>query len=114
MRRASPPRGATSRGHLDDDRYRFLVGDVRNESRLRYAMADVDIRIHAAAMKHVDVVEVTPVEAVKTNVLGTQHVIEAAIDAGGRQVLVTSSDTAVELTNTMGTTKLFTEKPACT
>ena len=59
-------------------------------------MADVDIVIHAAAMKHVDVVEYNPFEAVKTNVLGTQHVIEAAIDASVERVLLTSSDIAVD------------------
>ena len=102
---------AAAKGRLDDDRCRFLAGDVRDATRLRYAMADVDIVIHAAAMKHVDVIEYNPFEAVKTNVLGTQHVIVTAIDAGGRQVLVTSSDTAFELTNTMGTTTLLTEGP---
>ena len=76
-------------------------------------MADVDIVIHAAAMKHVDVVEHNPVEAVKTNVLGTQHVIETAIDAGVERVLLTSSDTAADPTNTMGTTGLLAEKPTC-
>jgi FlaA1/EpsC-like NDP-sugar epimerase len=70
---------AAARGLLDDDRCRFLAGDIRDATRLRYAMADVDVVIHAAAMTHVDAVEVTPVEAVKTNVLGTKHVIETAI-----------------------------------
>ena len=88
----------------------FLAGDVRDATRLRYAMADVDIVIHAAAMKHVDVVEYNPFEAVKTNVLGTQHVIEAAIDACVDRVLLTSSDKAVDPANTMGTTKLLAEK----
>ena len=62
---------ATTKSRLDDDRCRFLAGDVRDATRLRYAMADVDIVIHAAAMKHVDLVEYNPFEAVKTNVLGT-------------------------------------------
>jgi len=65
-------------------------------------MADVDIGIHAAAMKHVDVVEYNPVEAVETNVLGTQHVIETAIDAGVERVLLTSSDIAVDSDAMMG------------
>ena len=72
-------------------------------------MADVDVVIHAAAMKHVDVVEYNPFEAVKTNVLGTQHVIETAIDAGVGRVLRTSADTAVDPANTMGTTTLLAE-----
>ena len=56
-----------------------LPGDGRDGTRLRYAMADVDIVIHAAAMMHVDVVEYNPFEAVKTNVLGAQHVIKSAL-----------------------------------
>jgi FlaA1/EpsC-like NDP-sugar epimerase len=60
-------------------------------------------------MKHVDVVEYNPFEAVKTNVLGTQHVIETAIDAGVERVLLTSSDKAVDPANTMGTTTLLAE-----
>jgi FlaA1/EpsC-like NDP-sugar epimerase len=83
---------------------RFITGDVRDVTRLRYAMADVDIVIHAAAMTHVDVVEFTPVEAVKTNVLGTQHVNERAIDTGVERVLRTAIDKAVDPANTMGTT----------
>jgi len=62
---------AAKKGRLDDDRCRFLANDVRDATRLRYAMAEVDVVMHAAAMKHVDVVEVTPVEAFKTNVLNT-------------------------------------------
>jgi UDP-N-acetylglucosamine 4,6-dehydratase/UDP-glucose 4-epimerase len=74
---------ATARSSLDDDRCRFLTGDGRAETNLRCAMADVDIVIHAAAMTHVDVVEYNPFEAVKTNVIGTQHVIETAIEPAG-------------------------------
>jgi len=65
-------------------------------------MAEADIVIHTAAMKHVDLVEYNPVEAVKTNVLGTQHVIETAIDAGVERVLLTSSDTAIDSEAMMG------------
>jgi len=72
---------ASANSRLYDDRCRFLAGTVRDATRLRYAMADVDIVIHAAAMTHVDVVEVTPVEKVTTTALGTHHVIETAIDA---------------------------------
>jgi len=91
-----------------------VVGNwSRDATRLRYAMADVDMIIHAAAMKHVDVVEYNPVEAVKTSVLGTQHVIQTTIDAGVDRVLLTSSDKAVDPANTMGTTKLLAERPAC-
>jgi len=76
-------------------------------------MAGVDIVIHAAAMKHVDVVKYSPVEADKTSVLGTQHVIQTTIDAGVDRVLLTSSDKAIDPANTMGTTKLLAERPAC-
>ncbi|PNW65449.1 UNVERIFIED_CONTAM: hypothetical protein BEN50_22895 [Euhalothece sp. KZN 001] len=100
---------ATANGRLDDDRCRFLAGDVRDKTRLRDAMADVDIVIHAAAMKHVDVVEYNTFEAVNIIVIGTQHVIETAIDAGVWRVLLTSSDTAVDPANTMGTTTLLAE-----
>ena len=93
---------ATEKNRLDDDRCRFLAGDVHDATRLRYAMADVDIVIHAAAIKHVDVVEYNAFEAVKTNVLGTQHVIETAIDAGVERVLLTSSDTAIDSEAMMG------------
>ena len=74
---------------------RFLAGDVRDATRLRYAIADVNILVHATAMKHVDVIEVTSAEAVTINVFGTQHVIEMAIDAGVERVMLTSSDMAV-------------------
>ena len=104
---------AAAKGRLDDDRCRYLAGDVRDETRLRYAMADVDIVIHAAAMKHVDIVEYNPFEAVKTNVLGTQHVIETAIDAGVERVLLISSDTAVDSDAMMGMSDVLAEKPAC-
>jgi len=97
---------AAAKGRLDDDRCRYLAGDVRDETRLRYAMADVDIVIHAAAMKHVDIVEYNPFEAVKTNVLGTQHVIETAIHAGVERVLLTSWDTAVDSHAMMGMSEM--------
>ena len=87
---------AAAKGRLDDDRCRFLAADVRDATRLRYAMADVDIVIHAAAMNYVDVVEYNPVEAVKTSVLGTQHVIQTTIDAGVDRVPLTSSDKAID------------------
>ena len=78
---------------------------------LRFAMAGVDIVIHAAAMKQVDMVEYNPFEPVKATVLGTQLGIEPAILAGVERVLLTSSDTAVDPANTMGTTRLLAERP---
>lgn len=95
---------------LDDERCRFLVGDIREKERLVRAMEDIDVVIHAAAMKHVDVCEYNPFEAVKTNVLGLQNVVDTAIDGTVTRVVFTSSDKAVNPANTMGTTKLLGEK----
>jgi len=95
---------------FDDDRCRFLAGNVRDEDRLLRAMEDIDVVIHTAAMKHVDVCEYNPFEAVKTNVLGIQNVVDAAIDTGVQRVVFTSSDKAVDPANTMGTTKLLGER----
>lgn len=95
---------------LDSDRCRYLVGDVRQEERLLRAMEDIDVVVHTAAMKHVSICEYNPFEAVKTNVLGIQNVVDAAIDAGVERVVFTSSDKAVNPANTMGTTKLLGEK----
>ena len=95
---------------LDDDRCRFLAGDVRDQDRLARAMEDIDVVIHTAAMKHVDVCEYNPFEAVKTNTLGLQNVVDTAINAGVKRVVFTSSDKAVNPANTMGTTKLLGEK----
>jgi len=93
-----------------DDRLRFLAGDVRDKGRLARAMEDVDVVIHTAAMKHVDICEYNPFEAVKTNALGLQNVIDTAIDENVDRVVFTSSDKAVDPANTMGTTKLLGEK----
>ena len=95
---------------FDDDRCRFLAGNVRDEDRLLRAMENIDVVIHTAAMKHVDVCEYNPFEAVKTNVLGIQNVVDAAIDTGVQRVVFTSSDKAVDPANTMGTTKLLGER----
>jgi FlaA1/EpsC-like NDP-sugar epimerase len=95
---------------LDDDRCRFLAGDVRDQDRLARAMEDIDVVIHTAAMKHVDICEYNPFEAVKTNTLGLQNVVDTAINAGATRVVFTSSDKAVNPANTMGTTKLLGEK----
>jgi len=95
---------------LNSDRCRFLVGDVRDRDRLDRAMQDIDIVVHTAAMKHVDISEYNPFEAVKTNVVGLQNVVDAAIDAEADRLVFTSSDKAVSPANTMGTTKLLGEK----
>jgi UDP-N-acetylglucosamine 4,6-dehydratase len=93
-----------------DDRIRLLAGDVREEDRLQRAMQDVDVVFHMAAMKHVDLSEYNPFEAVKTNVVGLQNVVDAAIDSDVTHLVNTSSDKAVNPANTMGTTKLLGEK----
>lgn len=94
----------------DDDRLRFLIGDTRDLDRLRRAVHGVDAIFHAAAMKHVLSCEYNPFEAVKTNVFGTQNVIEAAMDAEVERVLFASSDKAANPTSTMGASKLMAEK----
>lgn len=97
---------------FNDKRLRFLVGDVRDEARLEQAMDGLDLVIHAAAMKRVDACEYNPFEAIKTNILGTQNVVSAAIKAGVPKVMVISSDKAVAPANLYGATKLCAEKIA--
>ncbi|MGP5430710.1 UDP-N-acetylglucosamine 4,6-dehydratase family protein [Enterococcus malodoratus] len=89
---------------------RFLIGDVRDYKRVEYACKDADIIFHAAAMKHVPASEYNPMEAVKTNVLGTQNVIEAAIHNNVEKLVAISTDKVVHPQNTMGATKLLSEK----
>ncbi|MGE5370802.1 MAG: UDP-N-acetylglucosamine 4,6-dehydratase family protein [Solirubrobacterales bacterium] len=89
---------------------RFLLGDVRDMDRLRRAMEDIDVVFDLAALKHVPACEYNPFEAVKTNVIGTQNVIECAIESGVSAVLYSSSDKAAGPTNTMGATKLLAER----
>ncbi len=90
---------------------RHLIGDVRDRERLARAMEDIDIVFHAAALKHVPLCEYNPLEAVKTNVIGTQNVIEVALDSGTvERVINISTDKAVNPSTTMGATKLLTEK----
>ncbi len=89
---------------------RYLVGDVRDRYRLRRAFEGVHVVIHAAALKHVPSCEYNPFEAVQTNVVGTQNVIDAAIDAGVKHLVAISTDKAVVPVFTMGATKLLAEK----
>lgn len=91
-------------------RLRFLIGDVRDAQRVTRAMEDVDFVFHLAAMKHVPLCEYNPFEAVQTNVIGTQNVIQAAIYNHVQKVLFTSSDKAICPTNTYGATKLTAER----
>ncbi|RKY23888.1 MAG: hypothetical protein DRP79_08555 [Planctomycetota bacterium] len=89
---------------------RFLVGDIRDRGRLLRAMEDVEIVYHAAGLKHVVSCEYNPFEAVKTNIIGTQNVIDAAMHVRAQKVIFTSTDKAVNPCNTMGTSKLMAEK----
>ncbi len=93
---------------------RYLVGDVREKDRLRRAMKDIDVVFHAAALKQVPSCEYNPFEAVKTNVFGTQNVIEAALEAGVSRVISVSTDKAINPTSTMGATKLLSERLVAT
>jgi FlaA1/EpsC-like NDP-sugar epimerase len=87
-----------------------FIGDVRNAERLNRAAVEADVIFHVAAMKHVPLCEFNPFEAVETNVLGAQNVVNAAINNGVRQVLAISTDKAVNPMNVMGGTKLLAEK----
>jgi len=95
---------------LNNKTLRFLVGDIRDINRLKVAMDDVDYVFHAAAFKHVHYSEYNPFESVKTNIIGTQNVINAALVRGVKKVISISTDKAVNPSSTMGTTKLLTEK----
>lgn len=89
---------------------RYFLGDIRDRERLETAFRGVDYVIHAAAQKHVPACEYNPFEAVKTNILGAQNIIEAAISQGVKRVIAISTDKAVAPTNLYGTTKLAMEK----
>ncbi|MCD4672594.1 MAG: UDP-N-acetylglucosamine 4,6-dehydratase (inverting) [Anaerolineaceae bacterium] len=89
---------------------RYFIGDIRDEKRMRRALNGVDICVHAAALKQVPACEYNPMEAIKTNILGSSNVIDAALDAGVKKVLALSTDKAVNPINLYGATKLSAEK----
>lgn len=95
---------------FDHPSLRYFIGDVRDLQRLRRAFNGVDIVIHAAALKQVPACEYNPMEAIKTNVLGSSNVIDAALDAGVSRVVALSTDKAVNPINLYGATKLAAEK----
>ncbi len=95
---------------LDQPSLRYFIGDVRDRERLLRAMHGVDIVVHAAALKQVPACEYNPMEAVKTNIMGTSNVVEAALDAGVKKVLALSTDKAVNPVNLYCATKLAAEK----
>lgn len=88
----------------------FLIGDIRDKERLNMAMENIDIIFHAAALKHVSACERNPFEAVKTNVRGTQNVIDCAFSNDVDKVIIISTDKATDPSNVMGCTKLLAEK----
>ena len=95
---------------LNDPRLRFLIGDVRDLERLTKAMEDIDVVFHAAALKHVPIVEYNPFEAIKTNVLGSQNVIDACLKENIEIAICIGTDKAVSPLNTYGATKHLMEK----
>ena len=95
---------------IKDDRIRFFLGDVRDIQRLTRATEDVDLVFHTAALKHVPKIEYNPFEAIKTNVVGSQNVIDASLDANVDKVICVGTDKAVSPLNTYGATKLLAEK----
>lgn len=95
---------------FNDGRLRFFVGDIRDYHRLEMAFEDVDIVFHAAALKHVPKIEYNPFEAIKTNVIGSQNVIDACIRQNVKKVICVGTDKAVSPLNTYGATKLLMEK----
>jgi len=89
---------------------RYFIGDVRDKERLYRALEDVDVVVHAAALKQVPAAEYNPFEAVKTNVIGAQNVIETAMDRGIKKVVALSTDKAAAPVNLYGATKLCSDK----
>lgn len=94
----------------DDDRVRFFLGDIRDLDRLTMALHGVDFVVHAAALKQVDTAEYNPMEYVKTNILGSENVIQASIAAGVKKVVALSTDKASSPVNLYGATKLTADK----
>lgn len=95
---------------FDHKKIRYFLGDVRDLSRLARAFKEVDIVVHAAALKQVPVAEYNPTEFVKTNILGAMNVIEAALDSAIEKVIALSTDKAVNPINLYGATKLCSDK----
>ena len=94
----------------DDSCMRYFIGDVRDEKRLNQAMHEVAFVIHAAALKHVPIAEYNPMECIKTNIMGAQNVIDAAIANGVEKVIALSTDKAANPINLYGATKLASDK----
>jgi len=93
-----------------EEELRFFLGDIRDRYRLYRAFEDVDYVVHAAALKQIPALEYNPIEAVKTNVMGADNIVDAAIDRGVKKVVALSTDKAVNPINLYGATKLVSEK----
>ena len=100
----------TNEEYRNNDKTHFYMCDIRNASRLRSLFEGIDIILHSAALKHVILNELAPAEAIYTNILGTQNIIDVALEMGVKRVIFTSSDKAVNPTNVMGTSKLMGER----
>ncbi|WCF07930.1 polysaccharide biosynthesis protein [Paenibacillus thiaminolyticus] len=96
--------------YLDYTNIRYLIGDVRDYDRIKRAMEGIDYVFHVAAMKHVPACEYNPFEAVQTNIIGTQNVIQASLECGVEKVIFTSTDKAISPANTYGASKLMAER----
>ena len=94
----------------NEGKLRFFIGDIRDDERIKYACKDIDIVFHTAALKQVDSIEYNPMEAIKTNVLGTQNVVMACIENNVDQLIGISTDKCVAPANLYGATKLCLEK----
>jgi len=95
---------------FDDERLRFLLGDINDYERLKRAFENIDIVFHTAALKHVPKIEYNPFEAIKTNVIGSQNVINACLHENVEKAVAIGTDKAVSPLNTYGATKLLMEK----
>ena len=98
------------KNEFHDDRLRFFLGDIRDSSRLDIALHNVDYVVHAAALKQVDTGEYNPMEFVKTNIVGSQNVIDACIRNSVKKVVALSTDKASSPINLYGATKLTADK----
>ena len=95
---------------INHEKIKFFIGDVRDLQRLERAMQEVNIVFHAAALKHVPAAEYNPFEAVKTNILGAQNIIDASISSQVEKVIALSTDKAAAPANLYGATKLVSDK----
>ena len=100
------------RKHYNNNKLKFFIGDVRDENSIDDVMRGVDFVFHAAALKQVPSCEFYPMQAVKTNIVGTENVLNSAINAGVKKVIVLSTDKAVYPINAMGTSKAMMERVA--